>query len=104
MNLPQNLSFKIIFFLVIASIFMITCSTEQEKMTNDFKQFLMKYEKKVIPLTKEANLAYFRATTTGQDELYQKLEEIEVELSQIYANKDEFKRLKKIKEVENGNY
>jgi peptidyl-dipeptidase A len=67
-------------------------------MTNDFKQFLSEYEQKVIPLTKEANLAYFQATTTGDEKLYQKMEELEVELSKIFANKADFERLRKIKE------
>ena len=67
-------------------------------MTRDFKNFLTKYEEKVIPLTKEVNLAYFKATTTGDEKLYQEMEALEIKRSQIYANKEDFNRLKKIKE------
>jgi peptidyl-dipeptidase A len=87
-----------IILIIISSAIILTCSSEQEKMTRDFKQFLIEYEQNVIPLTKESNLAYFQATTTGDDKLYQKMESLEVKLSQIYANKGDFDRLKKIQE------
>ncbi|UCF64603.1 MAG: M2 family metallopeptidase [bacterium] len=67
-------------------------------MNQEFAQFLSSYEERVIPLTKESNLAYFMATTTGEDSLYQELEKIEIKLSKIFSNKEDFQKLKMIKE------
>ena len=75
----------------------LNCTSEQEKMTQEFKRFLSSYEDRVIPLTKESNLAYFMATTSGEDSLYQNLENLQVELTKIYANKNDFIKLTEIK-------
>jgi peptidyl-dipeptidase A len=88
-----------IFFLIPLSFFLVlNCNTEKSKMENEFKSFLKDFETKVIPLSRESNLVYFNATTTGKDELYQKLENLNIELSGIYANKEDFQKLKKIQE------
>jgi len=99
MFLLRAISTKTIFFLIPLSFFLIlNCSTEKSKMENEFKSFLKDFETKVIPLSRESNLVYFNATTTGRDELYQKMEELNIELSKIYANKEDFQKLKKIRE------
>ncbi|MBN2367142.1 MAG: M2 family metallopeptidase [Calditrichaeota bacterium] len=67
-------------------------------MQKEFDEFLVKFEQKVIPLSKEANLAYFQATTSGEDSLYRKMEELQIELSNIFASKEDFSILKNIKE------
>lgn len=67
-------------------------------MTETFTQFLEAYEAKVVDLTRERNLVYFEATTSGKDELYQKWEELEIQLSKIYADREDFAKLKEIKE------
>jgi peptidyl-dipeptidase A len=91
-----NLFFPLLFFIVLI-LMSINCTSEQEKMTQEFQQFLTSYEDQVIPLTRESNLAYFMATTSGEDSLYKKLENLEIELSKIYANKADFEILKRIK-------
>lgn len=88
-----------IFCLISLSFFLIiNCSTEKSKMENEFKNFLKDFETMVIPLSRESNLIYFNATTTGKDELYQRMEELNIELSKIYANKEDFQKLKKFRE------
>lgn len=90
---------RMIFLLISFSIFLIlNCSTEKSKMENELKSFLKDFETKVIPLSRESNLVYFNATTTGKDELYQKMEELNIKLSKIYANREDFQKLKKIRE------
>ncbi len=80
-------------------LFLTGCSKkETNQMTREFTEFLKSYEEKIIPLYKESNLAYFEATTTGKEELYKKWENLEIQISKIYANKDDFAKLKKFKE------
>jgi len=94
-----NFSFKMTLFAVMCIQLFVNCTSEQEKMNQEFRQFLSSYEERVIPLTKESNLAYFMATTSGEDSLYQKLEKLEIERSKIFATKADFEKLKRIKEA-----
>ncbi len=99
MFLLRAISTKTIFFLIPLSFFLIlNCGTEKSKMQNEFKSFLKDFETKVIPLSRESNLIYFKATTTGKNELYQKMEELNIELSKIFTNKEDFQKLKKTRE------
>lgn len=84
---------------ILLSLFISHCANpEKIEMNQQFVQFLMEYEGKVIPLNKEHNLAYFTATISGKDEDYQKAAELEIQLSKIHANKDDFAKLKRFKE------
>jgi len=67
-------------------------------MNEEFMNFIKRYEKKIIPLSKQANLGYFNATISGKAEDYQNAAALEVERSKVYANKEDFLELKKIKE------
>ncbi len=98
MNL-KLLFLRIILLPVIIIVFAIeNCSTEHTNMNKDFSQFLEKYESEVIPITKESNLAYFQASVSGQDSLYKKSEQLQIELAKIYASKVDFAQLKKFRE------
>ncbi|HFE65555.1 MAG TPA: peptidase M3 [Caldithrix sp.] len=67
-------------------------------MTNELRQFIQDFEKKVVPLSRELNLAYFKATTTGKKEYYQQWETDELKMSKILSDKSDFAKLKKFKE------
>ena len=89
--------------LLLAVIFLFSVKESfgedmKTKMNQELKEFIKNFETRVIPLTKEANLAYFNATISGKTEDYQKASELEVQKSKIYSNKEDFKILKKIKE------
>ena len=98
MNCFRNLFIRFIFFIFLSLLFFMNCNTEKAKMIGDFHVFLKNYESKVIPLSKESNLTNFEATTTGKDELYKKMEKLEIKLKKLHSNKEEFAELKKIKE------
>lgn len=70
-------------------------------MQNELENFIQNYENKVVKLSKEANEKYFQASISGKEDDYQTASELQTKLSKIYTNKDDFKKLKKIKE--NGN-
>jgi len=79
--------------LVISS-----CTNKKEQMEKDLNAFLAKYDSVVQPLMKESNLAYWNASISGKAEDWKKSEELNIELTKIFANKDDFATLKKIKE------
>ena len=90
--------FPLFLILVLTPMLLMYCSkTEKNDMEKQLQEFIARYEAKVIPLSKEANLAYFEATTTGKDELYKKYEQLQLELDKIHANKQDFARLKEFR-------
>jgi peptidyl-dipeptidase A len=64
------------------------------------QKFIVRYEKKVVPLSKQAAIAYFNASISGKSEDYQKAADLELQLNKIYANKKDFAELKQIKDSE----
>ncbi len=67
-------------------------------IVKEFVEFLEDYESFIAPKSKELNLKYFEATVSGNPEDYQKISELEFELSQYYADKEKFEFLKRVKE------
>jgi len=66
-------------------------------MRQDFTTILMEFEKKVIPLARESNIAYFDATISGKDEDFRRVADLEVKMSKIYADKTTFAKLREIR-------
>jgi peptidyl-dipeptidase A len=85
---------------VCVALFINGCgsSNKNEKTVKEFKDFIKAYEAKVIPLYKEVNLTSWNAQITGKDEDYKKSAELQYRFNLIYANKDDFAKLKKFKE------
>jgi len=67
-------------------------------MKKDLIAFIQKFESVVQPLTKESSLAYWNASLSGKDEDWNKSEELNIELTKVFANKADFAILKRIKE------
>ena len=63
-------------------------------MPASFNEFLRDYESRVAPLMKEANEAYWAATTTGRPEEEERAARATAELRKLHANKEEYARLK----------
>ncbi|MGE5432550.1 MAG: M2 family metallopeptidase [Syntrophomonadaceae bacterium] len=83
------------FIILLFSITLFNCgSTNKDKMEKDFEKFVKDYETKVIPLSKDANLAYFNATISGKKEDYDKSAELEIKRSMVYTSKEDFNKLK----------
>ena len=66
-------------------------------MLNEFLKFLVEYENKIVELSKQASLAYFNASISGKEEDYKKASALQLRISKIFANKDDFEKLKKFK-------
>ena len=80
-----------------ASLF-LTFGCENIAKEKQLKQFIDDHVAKIEPLSKQANLAYWDATTTGRPEDYERVNKFSLEIRQIYNNPEEFAFLKEIKE------
>ena len=67
-------------------------------MEKEFFEFIQSFEAKVINLSRELSLSNFDATISGKQEEYTKTAEIELKLKKVFSNKDDYEKLKKIKE------
>jgi len=72
------------------------CNPGKEEMKAELEKFIKDFDAKVPALSKEANLAYFNATISGKDEDYQKSADLQVKLTKMFADKEDFKLLAKI--------
>ncbi len=62
-------------------------------MQNELIQFIKDYEAKVIELSKQTSISYFDASISGKSDDYKKSSELQLKLSKIFTNKEDFKKL-----------
>jgi peptidyl-dipeptidase A len=90
---------KYLFTSLICAIMMTVLVTSCQKtnqnanMEKEFKEFIKSFEDKYIPLYKEANLAYWNAAISGKKEDFDKYNEFQNKITEIFSNKDNFKKL-----------
>lgn len=59
-----------------------------------FKTFLSEYEAQVMPLAREAALANYEASISGNEEDYQRSAELQLQLRKLHADSEDFSQLK----------
>ena len=69
----------------------------QNAKEKQLQTFIDNHVAKVKPLSKENNLAYWAAATTGKEEDYDKVSELTLKLRQIYSDPNDFAMLKEMK-------
>lgn len=69
-------------------------------MQDELIAFINKFDSIVQPLTKASSLAYWNASISGKEADWKKSEELNIELTKVFANKEDFAILKRIKESE----
>ena len=98
----NNQMFKSKLYLIgmlLPLLLLAACAeTEIEKMNREFKEFVSDYEKKLVPLYEKYNQAAYNAAVSGDEAEYQRATEYKIMLSKIYSNKENFKKLKRIKD------
>jgi peptidyl-dipeptidase A len=93
-------SFAVFMLTAAVAVTAFHCGqSEKTKMTNEFTQFLKSFEERYIPLSKETALAAFNASLTGKPEDYKASNDLQIKLSKIYSNKEDFAKLKKFKDA-----
>jgi peptidyl-dipeptidase A len=81
---------------LVMSFFLTGCI--QNAGERQLEQFIEVHVAKVEPLTTQANLAYWDASTTGRPGDYERFNKLQLEIRRIYNNPEEFAFLKEIKE------
>ncbi len=74
------------------------CKKKSKDMEAELKSFVTQLESKYIPLYKETNLAYWNSQVTGDTKDFKKYESNQIKMNEIFSNKEDFKKLKEIKE------
>ena len=88
------LSTAILMFVIT----IITCGCAPVSKEEPLKKFITKHVKKIKPIAKETNLAYWRAANTGDQKDYDKVSKLEFKIRRIYSNPKEFAFIKGIKQ------
>jgi peptidyl-dipeptidase A len=92
---------RIILVIALFSVIAVDgCKNNKIKMQKELLTFIKKFDSVVQPLTKESSLAYWNASISGKDEDWKKSEDLNIELTKVFANKEDFAILKRIKESE----
>jgi peptidyl-dipeptidase A len=89
---------KVNIVLTISLISLFTFGCENITKEKQLEQFIDAHVAKIEPLSKQANLAYWDASTTGKPEAYELVSKLNLAIQQIYNNPQEFTFLKEIKE------
>lgn len=87
---------KKLFYLIIAISALLCSCTNKTEM--ELQSIITKVENDVFPLNKEANLAYWEGTTTGNPEAFEKYSQCNVQIIEYFSDKEIFNQLKAIKE------
>ena len=88
---------KPIYALAISLLLLAGCTSKQEKMKKELTDFIRKHDSVLIPLYKQATLASWDAAITGKPEDFKKSEDLNLQLTALYANKESLKKLEEIK-------
>ncbi len=104
MKKNKNKFFKIVLFaiIVIAIVAVIGfLGFKQMKISQtegEYRSFLKVYESQVVNLEKDTSLAYYNAINSGRDEDFAKSTKLNLDLNNIYLNRDTFYKLKAFKD------
>ena len=90
----KNLSTLVV--TLTMSIALIGCGPNQKE--KQLQEFITKHVKKVKPMHKETNLAYWDAATSGKATDYEKVSELTLKIRQVYSDPGGFAFLKELKE------
>ena len=90
----KEISVPVIIFAIL--VFLVGCGPMAKE--RQLEQFIITHVAKVDPLTTQANLTYWEASTTGKAEAYEKLSRLQLKIRRIYGNPQEYAFLKYTRE------
>ena len=82
--------------IFMSAVFLCGCQVQTKE--KQLEKFIITHVRKVKPMAKGVHLACWRAATTGDSADYDEAGELEFKIRQVYADREEFARLKEIKE------
>ena len=85
--------------LIIISVCLMVCfsSCNPNPTDKDFEEFITNFEKKYIPLKTAIEKADYNAAVTGSEEDYKESTELNIELTELFSSKRDFKMIQKFK-------
>ena len=89
---------KRLYFVGITFFLLTMAGCRTASNQSQLKTFIHTHVEKVEPLSTKANLTYWDAATTGKQEKYQELEQLQLEIRRIYSDPNDFDLLKTFKE------
>ena len=93
--MPRTLS--VVTLLFAATPLLAAGKPENTAMHDKFHEYLRAHEAKVVPLEREANLAWWEAATTGKDDAYKRQSELQTRLETVYTDSVTFAFLKEVR-------
>lgn len=88
---------RTIVYLTALMTMLWSCTSKQEKMENRMKDFVVSYEKMIIPLYKESALSSWDANVTGTDDAWARSEKASLAYISYFTDKEAFAELKELK-------
>lgn len=86
------------FLLAVLAVGLLAgCQTKQKQMKEELVDFIKKHDSVVVPLSRETNLAYWQAAITGSEEDFNKAQELQLKMVEIFADTVALQTLEKIK-------
>jgi peptidyl-dipeptidase A len=82
----------------VTVVFLAGCGPTAKE--DQLARFIEGHVAKVEPLTKEANLAYWDAATTGRTEDYDRFNKLQLQINLLYSNPPDFAFIRDVKESE----
>lgn len=76
------------FVVLLSSFLLFGCA--QNTTESRLQEFITTHVAQVEPLTTHANLTYWKASTTGNRQEYNKLRELQIDIRRIYSNPQEY--------------
>lgn len=87
--------FSLTFLALLSTLLLFGCA--QNTTESRIQKFITSHVSQVEPLMTEANLTYWKASTTGSKQEYDKLRELQIEIRQIYSDPKEFAFIEGVK-------
>jgi peptidyl-dipeptidase A len=93
--LASGVTMKPIYLIWITAFMFLSCGVHKNE--KELRKFLTDRVGQIEPLAKEANLAYWRASTTGQPQAFEEYSRLNLKLKKLYSDADDFAFLSKLK-------
>ncbi len=92
-RIPSSITLAGLFALILSAV-----AGAAGVSQDDFKAFMKDYEAKVIPLSRENNLASYNASISGKDEDYAKSSALQLEYGKYHSNPATFARIREFRD------
>ncbi len=88
---------KVVYTLALSLLILAGCTSKQEKMKKELTDLMRHHDSVFIPLYKQSALASWEAAISGKPEDFKRSEELNLKMTELFANKTTLKKLEEIK-------